>query len=134
MDTTGDELTLIGSDDRDTKFDFEAAAPGEVRVLHQTLSNGDESWNVEDPDPAGDAHMSVIIGRGSIAICHVVFVLGDDRIVAHGVLPVASGTGVGDGVLAVTGGNGKYEGARGRVEVAVVNPKKYHIIISSTGG
>jgi hypothetical protein len=128
------ELTLIGIDDEEGKLDFSSSVPGDVRVMHQTLSwEGEESWTIGDP--AGAAHVSVIIGRGGIAICHVVFVLNsEDTIVAHGVLPVASGTGVGNGLLAVTGGTGNYDSVGGRVDVEVVNPKKYHIITTSPGG
>ena len=72
-------------------------------------------------EPAGVAHVSVIIGESGSAICHAVFVLGDDdTIVAHGVLPVARGTGVGDGLLAVTGGTGTFDSVGGRVDVEVV--------------
>lgn len=126
-----DELTLIGDDDDDTKFDFEAAVPGDVRVMHQTLTvEGEEAWS--RGEPVGFAHVSVIVGRRGIAICHVIFVLeGDDTIVAHGVLPVAAGTGIGGGLLAVTGGTGNFDGVGGRVDVEVVNPKKYHIVTHS---
>ena len=128
-----DEFTLIGDDDEDTKFDFEEAVPGVVRVMHQILSReGDESWS--RGDSVGVAHISVIIGKSGAAICHAVFVLGDDdTIVAHGVLPVAAGTGVGDGVLAITGGTGAFDSVMGRIDVEVMNPKKYHIATNISG-
>jgi hypothetical protein len=127
-----DEFTLIGDDDEDTKFDFEEAVPGVVRVMHQSLTReGDESWS--RGEGVGFAHISVIIGKVQTAICHAVFVLGDDTIVAHGVLPVAAGTGIGDGVLAITGGTGAFDSVMGRIDVEVMNPKKYHIVTNTPG-
>lgn len=132
MDSIG-ELTLIGDDDVDSKLDFASAVPGEVRVLHQSLSvEGDESW--QRAAAAGFADVSVIIGRNA-AICHVVFTLQSDdmngTLVAHGVLPTDRSTGIGDGVLAVTGGTGDFDSVGGSITVEAVNPKKYHIITRS---
>jgi hypothetical protein len=130
-----EDLTIIGDDDPDDRSDFSKLVPGDVRVMRQTLyQEGDESW--QRADTVGFAHLAVVIGRGGAAICHLVFVFdADDTIVAHGVLPVVGGLdGVGDGQLAVTGGTGAFVGAGGTIEVEVMNPKKYHIVLATPGG
>jgi hypothetical protein len=128
-----EDLTLIGEDDDEgEKLDFSQVVPGFAFSRRQDLfQEADEAWS-KGPQ-VGTAHLGVIVGHRGVAICHVVFVLdGDDTIVAHGVLPLTDGpkgATVGNGLLAVTGGTGNFNGAGGRLDVEVMNPKRYHFTI-----
>jgi hypothetical protein len=128
-----EELILIGEDDNeDPRLEFDKLTPGDVFSRRQDLyPETDETWG-KGP-LVGTAYLSVTVARGDVGICEVVFVLQDeDTIVAHGVLPVNDSPGgatIGNGYLSVTGGTGSYNAVMGRVDVEVVNPKRYHFTI-----
>jgi hypothetical protein len=127
------ELVLIGEDDdEDPQLDFDKLTPGQVFARRQDLyPETGETWG-KGP-LVGTAYLSVTVARGGVGICEVVFVLeGDDTIVAHGVLPVNDGPGgatIGNGFLSVTGGTGQFDSVMGKVDVEVVNPKRYHFTV-----
>jgi len=128
-----EELVLIGEDDNeDPRLDFDKLTPGQVFSRRQDLyPETDETW--DKGELIGTAYLSVTVARGSMGICEAVFVLrGEDTIVAHGVLPVndsTNGATIGNGYLSVTGGTGQYNSVMGRVDVEVVNPKRYHFTV-----
>ena len=133
-------LDLIGDDDDDEGgSDLVKVTPGfsfaRRQILHR--ESDEEEW-VRTGEQIGFVHMGGILGHGSIAICTYVFAFDDeDSIVAHGVLPAevkGPQVSVGEGRFAVTGGTGTFLGVMGEAEVAVTNPKRYHIVINGTGG
>ena len=128
-----EELILIGEDDdSDERIDFDKLTPGQVFSRRQNLfPETGETWG-KGP-LVGTAYLSVTVARGDIGICEIVFVLeGEDTIVANGVLPVTDAPGgatIGNGFLSVTGGTGQFNAVMGRVDVEVVNPKRYHFTV-----
>ena len=128
MDITG-EITLIGVDD-DKQFDFSAAAPGDVRPIHQTLyESADEDFGFDADTPVGVAAGFAIVTHPGVLACVVTLTVDDEHTMAiTGIVPVQGGQ-MGNAVLAVTGGTGAFDAAGGRCELSVNNPKKYHIIL-----
>ncbi len=117
------------TDDEEGAEDLLDAEPGTIRPIHLPLFaiTDDETW-AYDSEPVGTLHGFVVVTGGRHAVCHLVFAMGEDTVVATGVLPTGSST-VSDGWIAVTGGTGSLFRASGACQVTTRNPKRWDIFI-----
>ena len=124
----GATFSFVGEDD-DGVEDLLDAEPGTVRPIHQQLFEieDDETW-AHGSDPVGTLYGFVVVAGGRNAVCHLVFSIGEDTLVATGVLPTGSSS-VGDGWIAVTGGTEGLFRASGACQVSTRNPKRWDIFI-----
>ena len=120
--TTG--FTVI-SDEQELSFAAEAGASGPARLaaFDQNLyEEADEPW--QRGELIGEVSGTWVTTPRGRAIVNVTFTIGEDTIVAHGVLPV-EGSDLGRGRLAVTGGTGEFHKAAGTVDMETRNPKRW---------
>ena len=120
--TTG--FTVI-SDEQELSFAAEAGASGPARLaaFDQNLyEEAVEPW--QRGELIGEVSGTLVTTHRGKAIVNVTFTIGEDAIVAHGVLPL-DGSDLGNGRLAVTGGTGKFNKAAGTVDMETRNPKRW---------
>jgi hypothetical protein len=120
------EFTVIGDEELQTS-DLASAAPATVVAIDQTLFEEIEPW--KRGERVGEAHGTAVVTQKGVAVCNITFMFSDeDAIVAHGVLPI-DGSTVGKGHLAVAGGTGRFDKAAGRLDVEILNPKRWSFYI-----
>ena len=120
--TTG--FTVI-SDEQELSFAAEAGASGPARLaaFDQNLyEEAVEPW--QRGELIGEVSGTWVTTHRGKAIVNVTFTIGEDALVAHGVLPL-DGSDLGSGRLAVTGGTGKFNKAAGTVDMETRNPKRW---------
>jgi len=117
-------FTVI-SDEQELSIAAEADASGPARLaaFDQNLySEADEPW--QRGELIGEVSGTWVTTPRGRAIVNVTFTIGEDTIVAHGVLPI-EGSDLGRGRLAVTGGTGEFHKAAGTVDMETRNPKRW---------
>jgi len=118
------EFTVI-SDEQELSFAglADAAGPATLAAFDQNLyEETDEPW--KRGERIGEVSGTWVATHRGKAVVNLTFSIGEDTIVAHGVLPV-DGSDLGRGRMAVTGGTGKFHKAAGTVDMDTRNPKRW---------
>lgn len=118
------EFTVI-SDEQDLSFAAQAdvSKPAMLAVFDQNLyDEAGEPW--QRGELIGEVSGTWVTTHRGKAVVNITFMIGEDAITAHGVLPV-DGSDLGRGRLAVTGGTGRFAKASGAVDMDTRNPKRW---------